>query len=157
MRRIGLLILLQVLLITGCSQLRDQFVSPEARVAGFQLVELGLFSGTAEVLLEVDNPNAYKLVADGLKYQVWLGGYSIADTQSERRIELPANETARVEIPLEFSYQGLYSAVQMMLETGEIGYRVEGAVSTHFIELPFSRSGQLRLRESSEGRSSPSI
>lgn len=146
-----------IIVLGGCSQLKQSFVSPEATVAGFRLTEIGLFSGKAEIELEVSNPNAYRLVADGLRYQVWLGGFSIADTRSDRRIELPANDRTRIEIPLEFSYQGLYSAVQSMMQTGVIGYRVEGAISTHFIELPFSQSGQFEVPKEEYSRSSPSV
>jgi hypothetical protein len=146
-----------MLLLVGCSQLKSQFVTPEARVAGFELVEMGLFSGRAEIALIVDNPNAFSLVANGLRYKVWLGEYPIADTRSDEKIDIPASDQALVKIPLEFSYQGLYSAVQSMLQTGEIAYRVEGAVFTPLIELPFSRSGQFMMPKGESGRSSPSI
>ena len=143
-----------LLMLGGCSQLKPELITPRVQVSGFQLVEMGLFGGKAEVALLVDNPNPIGFTATGLSYQVVLGGHTIADTYSERKIDIDASGKTLVSIPFEFNYQGLISGIQSMLETRELSYDIQGQVMTDWINLPFQRSGKLNLEVPSQERPS---
>ena len=133
------------ILLGGCSQLKPELITPKVQVSGFELVEMGLFGGKAEVVLLVDNPNPIGFTATGLAYQVVLGGHTIADTRSDRKIDIDASGKTLVSIPFEFNYQGLISGIQSMLETRELSYDIQGQVMTDWINLPFQRTGRLNL------------
>ena len=140
-----------LLVLTACSQFKPEMITPRVQVAGFELVEMGLFGGRAEVVLMIDNPNLVGFTATGLSYQVVLGGYTIADTQSDRKIDIDAAGNTLVSIPFDFNYQGLISGIQSMLESRELSYEIEGKVMTDWISLPFQRSGNLNLDIQPEG------
>jgi len=142
-----------LLVLTGCSQFKPEMITPKVQVSGFELVEMGLFGGRAEVVLMIDNPNPIGFTATGLSYQVALGGYTIADTQSDRKIDIDAAGKTLVSIPFDFNYQGLISGIQTMLERRELSYDVQGKVMTDWISLPFQRSGNLNLDMQPEGSS----
>lgn len=142
---------LLLLALSGCSQFKPEMLTPKVQVAGFELVEMGLFGGRAEVVLMVDNPNPIGFTATGLAYQVVLGGHTIADTLSEHEIEIDAAGKTLVTIPFDFNYQGLISGIQSMLETRELSYDIQGQVMTDWLNLPFQRSGKLSLEVPSDG------
>jgi LEA14-like dessication related protein len=134
-----------LLMLSACSQFKPEMITPQVQVAGFELVEMGLFGGTAEVVLAIDNPNPIGFTANGLAYQVVLGGHTIADTRSDRKIAIDAAGKTLISIPFEFNYQGLISGIQSMLESRELSYDIQGKVMTDWISLPFQRSGKLDL------------
>jgi LEA14-like dessication related protein len=101
----------------------------------------------------IDNPNPIGFTATGLSYQVELGGYTIADTQSDRKIDIDAAGKTLVSVPFDFNYQGLISGIQTMLERRELSYDIQGKVMTDWISLPFQRSGNLNLDMQPEGSS----
>jgi LEA14-like dessication related protein len=133
--------------LSGCAQIKPDMVTPRVSVADFQLVELGLFSGTAELGLVVDNPNPMGFKADGFSYRVLLGGTEIADTRSDQKLDIAASGETLVRVPIKFSYTGLLMGLQTMVDRQELSYEVSGKVFTRWMDFPFSKTDVLSLTQ----------
>lgn len=134
-------------LLSGCAQLKPDMITPRVSVADFQLLELGLFSGTAELGLVVDNPNPMGFKADGFSYRVLLGGTEIADTRSDQKLDIAASGETLVRVPIQFSYTGLLTGLQTMVDRQELSYEVSGKVFTRWMDFPFSKTDVLSLTQ----------
>ncbi len=129
---------------------------PEVRVAGVRLGGIGLEGGLLYVRLSVVNPNGFALEASGLTYDV-----ELAEPTSEGRrwidvtrgsyteeLRVGANDSAVIEIPVEFTYRGLGGAIRSIVGTGTVDYRVRGTVYLRepvSVEVPYSRTGTVTV------------
>jgi len=139
-------------LLPGCALF---FRAPEVRIVDLRVVEVGLRSGTAEVILEVDNPNRYSLEILGFDYLLEVGSSGqdprwdiLAQGVREESLRLPARSEERIVIQLPFRYSALGTAVGAWLRGGEVPYRVEGILRAKGPvgerNLPFQARGSLR-------------
>jgi LEA14-like dessication related protein len=153
--RVVLSVLLAVV-VTGCGS--SVFKQPEVVLEGVQIGGLGLRGGTLMVNLEVTNPNRFALNANQLNYELalrdpatpndttWVdfatGVYDVPFT-------VGAGETARVQIPVEFTYSGIGSAANSLLRSGTFTYRANGMVDVRTplgsYGVPFNRRGTVTL------------
>jgi LEA14-like dessication related protein len=140
-----------VLLSSACSL----FVrSPEVAIADVRVVGLGLTGGTAEILLEVNNPNRFGLevrefsylleVADPARPDRWdtLAAGITSDT-----VRLDRRSTSVVPLRIPFRYSALGTALRAWMQGGEIPYRLEGDIRARGAgiqrDLPFRSRGNL--------------
>jgi LEA14-like dessication related protein len=145
-------LLVAAALASGCMKVHE----PEVRLAGVRLAGIGLTGGTLQVRLQVVNPNRFALRADGLTYDLALGEpgseagdwIPFAQGTFPESLQVPARDSAIIDIPVEFSYRGVGGAIRSLLETGSFRYRVAGVVHvTGPIrrDLPYQRRGVVTL------------
>lgn len=143
---------LALTLLLGCSLIFEQ---PGIRVMGARVAAFGLTSGTAEILLEVDNPNGYGLEFRGAEYLV-----QVEDRQSSEgwqefsrgaladTVSLPSGDTVRITLSVPFQYRALGAAVGSLMSEGRVGYQVRGKAvvrgPTGEIEVPFRDTGVIQ-------------
>ncbi len=146
------LALVALLVLTGACAL---FVrSPEVAIADVRVVGLGLSGGTAEVLLEVDNPNRFGVevrefhyllqVSDPARPERW---DTLAVGVSADTVHLPRRAMTVVPLRIPFRYSALGTALRAWLAGGEVPYRLEGSVRARGSgiqrDLPFRSEGTL--------------
>jgi LEA14-like dessication related protein len=148
--------LLTVFALTLAAASCTPFRQPEVELASVRLAGLGLTGGTLNVRLQVANPNRYALRAQGLTYELALadpagGGEQwvpFAAGAFPDRIEVAGRDSAVIDIPVEFTYRGMGTAIRSMLEQGSFRYRVSGVVSVIGPvrrEIPYARRGVVTL------------
>lgn len=150
--RIGLFLALVVSssgVLSGCALF---FRSPTVEILDVRVVSLGFNSGTAEVVLEVENPNHYRLEVRELSYlleieqraNTWL---RLAEGLSSERVELPRRSSQRVTVRVPFDYGAVGAALRSWWNTGEVSYRITGDVKARGPggerDLPFRARGQM--------------
>jgi LEA14-like dessication related protein len=144
-----ILALVLPLFIGGCAAL---FRSPTVEIVDVRLVGLGLSSGTAEVTLEVDNPNLFRLEVREFSYLLEIEGSNdrwtrLAEGSSLERVELPRRSTEEVRLRVPFEYGGLGTALQSWWNTGQVNYRIAGDIRARGPggerDLPFRARGQM--------------
>jgi LEA14-like dessication related protein len=149
-----LLCLLPLLLATGgCGAF---YQAPEVRIVDLRLTGLGITSGTAELEVEVDNPNRFALEVRRLEYLIEVSDGRAGSNGEARwdtlavgvepdtvRVAGRSAETVTLRIP--FRYQALGVAFRSWLEGGDIPYRVVGEVRASgpvgTRDLPFRSEG----------------
>lgn len=150
--------LLAALLVMGLASCGRAFRQPEVTLESVRLGGLGLTGGTLLVDLEVVNPNRFALNADRLTYRLALRDpgeesdttwIDFSSGTHDEPFTVSAGDTARVQIPVEFTYAGLGSAANSLLRSGTFSYRATGVVDLRTplggYDVPFSKRGTVTL------------
>lgn len=124
---------------------------------------MGLTSATADVRVEVENPNWFELDLLGFAYELELedpgqdgeGGSAeptwvrLAEGHHDEALSVPAGETARLELEVPFGYEGMGAAVRSFLAQGTIPYRLQGDVEGRLLfwtlTFPFQAGGTIDM------------
>lgn len=129
---------------------------PEVQLVGVRLGSLGLQGGLLYVQVGVDNPNDFALQASGFTYKIELrepgeqgeAWTSLADGVFKNEVQVAARDSTVVEIPVEFRYSGVGTALRSILDTGTFNYRITGKVSVEKpirTDVPYQHSGTAAL------------
>lgn len=134
------------------------FRQPQVTLDNVRLGGLGLTGGTLLVSLEVINPNRFALNANELRYELSLSDpdeasdttwIPFAEGTYDQPFSVPSGDTARVQIPIEFTYAGIGSAANSLLRRGTFTYRARGTVDLRTplggYDVPFSKRGTVTL------------
>lgn len=139
--------LLAVLLgLTACAALvRPE--PPEVRLAGLAIDEIGLFEQRYRVTLRLENPNAFALDVEALRFDLALNGRAFAGGVSASGFELPANGSERAEVVVTSDLAAVLDLIGPWLrgEGGELRYTLAGEadLAGRPAPVPFQRSGRL--------------
>jgi LEA14-like dessication related protein len=133
MRRLALAVAASTTVaISGCSFLgRQAFEQPVVTLRDVRVRGLGITGGSLDVMLNVYNPNHFRLDATRLTYRVELAGDSIllASGALDSRFTVQETDSQVVTIPVSFTYAGVGAAGRSILATGAVDYRVLGDVT----------------------------
>lgn len=154
--RIGLGRALGVAALVGLAACMPRVEKPEVELIGVRLGGLGLDGGLVYVELNVVNPNGFALVADGLTYDLDMSDpgddgdrwVDVADGRFDDDFRVGARDTASVEIPVEFRYDGVGGLVRSVLSTGTFDYRLSGEVALDEplrTGVPYRREGTIAV------------
>ena len=102
------------------------FQEPHVRLEGVAVTGLGLSGGSLRVELDVYNPNPYDIRGARLTAELHLEDTRFGELQHERVFELTAESHTRLEIPMQFTWEGVGAAARGMLSRGSVPYRLEG-------------------------------
>lgn len=140
---------------SGCALF---FEEPTIRIAAVRVTGVGLTGATAEIGLEVDNPNDFSLDMMGVSYRLAFddgeggedGGEAwttVVEGESDETLTVPGEETSRVTLALPFGYEEVGRAVRSFLETGQLRYRLTGALRVDApvgeVRVPFDETGDV--------------
>ena len=122
------LLLAAVLVATaGCASLgRGAFREPIVTLQEMRLNGLGLTGGSLDVLLNVENPNGYRLDATRMTYKLYIETIPFGEGAVDQRISVDEKAKTTVRIPVNFTYNGIGAAGRALLNTGTVNYRVVG-------------------------------
>jgi LEA14-like dessication related protein len=131
----------------GCKSLaRQVFAQPVVEVKDVKVRSVGLQGGSLDVILDVYNPNEYRLDATGITYRVWVDSNEVATGQLEKLLTLSEKGRSEVVVPVDFTFAALQKAMQGLTRRGYVDYRVAGEFSmvTPFgkITRPYSGTGR---------------
>lgn len=136
------------LLVAGCSSLVQTLVQePKVSFNSVSVRDAKQEGATAVIALNIENPNGVSLTVDRLKYALELGGKPIASHEVLKIATIAAHATTKVEVPVPFRYDEVFSSVLDLISKGSAVYKVKGEASIGLFTLPFDHSGDLKLRE----------
>jgi LEA14-like dessication related protein len=114
------------------------FQRPTVELAAIDITGLGLQGGMLDLLLDVHNPNSYELRTTRVAAGIYLEGTHFGDAALTRASVLPAGETARIVVPVTFSWSGMGSGASGLLARGGVRYRLDGRLD---LDTPAGRRG----------------
>ncbi len=134
--------------VGGCSALGKQaFQQPVVKVADIKLTGVGLTGGSMDVLVDVQNPNDFRLDATRMTYKLVLDTVTFATGAVDSRFTVEGNKTAQVRVPVNFTYAGIGAAGRSLLNTGGVNYTVTGDVTVGTVvgnfTVPFTTNGRV--------------
>lgn len=111
----------------SCASLgRASFKEPIVTFKDARVTGLGVSGGSIEIVLDVYNPNHYRLEGTRLTYQVLVDSTRFGDGAYTTRFGVDEGKTNEVRLPLSFTYAGVGAAGRMLMQTGTVQYRVIG-------------------------------
>lgn len=112
---------------TGCASLgRQAFASPKVTFQEMRLNGLGLTGGSLDVVLNVENPNGYRLDATRMTYKLFIDTIPFGEGTVDQRLTVDEKSQTTVRIPVSFSYSGVGAAGRALIQNGTVPYRVTG-------------------------------
>jgi LEA14-like dessication related protein len=144
MRRI---LLAAVVAAAGCSALgRAAFKEPVVALRDVKVTGIGLNGGSLDVVLDVDNPNDFRLDATQLRYTVLVDTVQFATGTTSQHFTVEGKRTQQVHIPINFTYAGIGQAGRQLMNTGSVNYTVRGDVTVGSpvgnFTIPYSQTGR---------------
>lgn len=133
---------------SACASLgRSVFNEPVVTFKNVQINGLGLDGGSLDVVLNVYNPNGFKLDATRLTYRLLVGdSVPLGQGALDSRFTVQKNDSTEVRLPVTFTYRGLGAAGQQLIRSGTVSYRVQGDVTVTTplgnFTRPYDRTGQ---------------
>lgn len=123
----GLALGATVAVAAGCASLgRASFEEPLVTFKDARITGLGVTGGSLEVVLDVYNPNRFRLDGTRLTYRVLVDSTEFGEGEYTTRFGVDERSTSEIRLPLTFSYRGVGVAGRKLQETGTVEYRVVG-------------------------------
>lgn len=142
----------RILLVTavaaiGCSTLgKAAFRQPVVTLQDVKVTGIGLNGGSLDVVLNVENPNDFRLDATQMHYAVLVDTVPFANGTTTQQFTVEGKRSQQVHIPINFTYSGVGAAGRQLMNTGSVNYTVKGDVSVGSpvgnLTVPFSQTGR---------------
>lgn len=137
-----------VAVMPGCATLaRQAFANPVVTVKDVRVKGVGMQGGSLDLILDVYNPNEYRLDASRISYQVWVDSSQIATGEIEKLVTLTDKGNSEVVVPVNFTFASVQKALVHYAQRGSVDYRVTGdfTMKTPFgsITRPYTGAGRL--------------
>ena len=119
-----------VLLVAACATLRQamRFQEPQIQLQEINVTGFSLTGGTLDLVLDVYNPNDYRLRSTRLEVALDLEGTHFGDALIDRPLDLSPVNHSRVVVPVRFDWAGLSAGMRALLGRQSIHYTLGGAV-----------------------------
>ena len=136
--------------LAGCASLgRQAFAAPKVTFQEMRLNGFGLTGGSLDVLLNVENPNGYRLDATRMTYKLFIDTIPFGEGTVDQKLTVDEKSQTTVRIPVNFTYSGVGSAGRALIQTGTVPYRVVGdltvATPVGNFTRPYDMSGRYSI------------
>jgi LEA14-like dessication related protein len=119
---VGALATLGACSVLGRQALKEPVVTfKDAKITG-----LGITGGTIEIVLDVYNPNDFRLDGSKLTYKVLVDSVTFGDGEYTSRFIVDENDNTEIRLPFSFTYTGVGAAGRQLMQMGSVEYRVVG-------------------------------
>ena len=142
------LALVAVAVVSGCATLaRQAFANPMVTVKDVRVKGVGMQGGSLDLILDVYNPNEYRLDASRITYQLWVDSSQIATGEIEKLVTLTDKGNSEIVVPVNFTFASVQRALVHYAQRGSVDYRVTGdfTMKTPFgsVTRPYTGAGRL--------------
>jgi LEA14-like dessication related protein len=131
----------------ACSSVAKQsFLQPDVQVKDVKVTALGLTGGSVDVVLNVNNPNNFRLDASRLTYNLIIDTVRFASGSLDQRMTVESGQNLEVRVPVNFTYSGVGEAGRQLINMGSVPYRMTGDFTVATIlgnfTVPYDRAGR---------------
>jgi LEA14-like dessication related protein len=124
-----------IAMTAACAALgRSAFVTPVVAFKDVRLKGVGLEGGSLDLILDVYNPNDYRLDASRVTYTLFVDTTQVATGVVSKRVTLENRKNVEVTLPVTFTGRELMGAAALLMRSGSLDYRVAGEVT---VATPF--------------------
>lgn len=147
-RHLRLLLLLPLLLLTGCAALRPD--PPEVQLAGLTISDLSLSHANFLATLSVYNPNRAELEVEGLEFALFLDDIRFAAGKTAKVLLIPAEQSGQAALRLSTSFIDLFRISRRFNGRTEVPFRIAGEIRIGgpgftWITVPIESAGTIPL------------
>jgi LEA14-like dessication related protein len=134
MRRLTLVVGLAVSAASCAGFLRHEFGTPVVELKDVRVKGIGIEGGSLDLVLDVYNPNNYRLDASHLTYTLFVDTSAIATGEINKLVTLETKKKSEVILPVTFNTRELMGMAQALTRTGSLDYTVKGEMT---VATPF--------------------
>jgi len=144
-----LVVLLQLLLICGCSLLVKE---PQVTVTRTNIIGLDTAGADIECTLAVSNPNSYDLTLLGYTYDLRIMTLPLASGGLQEPTTIPADRQTDIRLPVRIKYSDLLEILKRRPDPDRIPYQIQARlqIGTPLGEMliPVNVSNTFKIPES---------
>ncbi|OQW48926.1 MAG: hypothetical protein A4S09_13245 [Proteobacteria bacterium SG_bin7] len=140
------ILLIFLLGLTGCSLF--SLKKPEVKMESLTVKKFTEREIDLNVTLEVKNPNSRDLEIDDLRYTFQLNDSAPFKQELGTDINVDANSTKKIELPMVVPTSSLVGAVFDMLVDKPLTYNFAGSLKVNGMHMTFNKSGNMPKRQS---------
>ncbi len=116
-------------LTSACAVVQQfTFEEPEIALAAVRVTGLDLAGGRLEIVLDVRNPNPYRIQGRQIEAEVQLEGVPFGEVARDAPWALPAQADTSLALRLEFGWAAVGAAARSLLDRSAVGYTLTGRV-----------------------------
>ena len=145
-----IIFIVSVFSFSGCSSnslgIKGIAEPPRVTVQDVRFENFTWQGGNAMFTLNVSNPNAFGLPLSGIDYSLSLNGVEVGKGASQQSLQIPAQQSRSVQFPLRLSFVNMATVLPGLVRQGTMQYQLRGSVQLPLFNIPFTRSGNTRLR-----------
>ncbi len=132
----------------GCRQMaRQAMANPVVEVKDVVVKGMGTQGGTLDVILNVHNPNEFRMDATKITYELFVDSGRVATGEISKLVTLEQRSRTDVTVPVNFTYDEVRAVLNKFMLNGVVDYEEKGqfTVVTPFGNLtrPYSGVGRL--------------
>lgn len=140
-------------LTSACATLgMRHFKEPVVTFKDVKVTGLGVAGGSMEIVLDVYNPNSFRLDGSRLTYKLMVDTVALGSGLYDTRFQVEKDQTSEIRLPFSFTYAGVGAAGRQLMQTGSVEYRVTGDVTVNTPIGAFTRPYDQRGRFNSMSR-----
>ena len=129
------LVVAALLAAAGCTGFwHHEFANPVVELRDVRVKGFGLLGGSLDIVLDVYNPNAYRLDASRVTYKLMVDTAQIASGAVDKLVTLDTRVKSEVVLPVSFTTRQLLGAAAALTRNGSVDYTVSGEVT---VATPF--------------------
>jgi LEA14-like dessication related protein len=130
------------------------FEKPELQFRGLRVNSIGLNGASIDIIVDVYNPNSYRLGVDRFSYDLAIENVHFGAGETDAPVSVEGRSRATVRLPLDLDWSRLGEVGRGALNTGSVNYGVSGemSVTTGFgkFRVPYTKSGRFSVLSNSE-------
>lgn len=131
----------------GCQSLVESVLEkPKIKFAAISIRNPTHDGATAVIAIDVMNPNAVAVVIDDVDFEFLLGGVLVTKSTVGKKTRLEPKAESRVEIPIPFLYNQIFTSVLDLFQKGRAAYKITGEARVGILTIPFDHSGDVKIR-----------
>jgi LEA14-like dessication related protein len=140
-----------LVLTTACAGLvAPMLKEPSVDLEGAELVRFNLQQADLLFDFRVDNPNGVNLPLAGIDYELFWNGTRLLEGAQDRRIDIAAHGTSRVELPVTVRYEDLIAAFRGLRDRRRSDYQIRAGFLFDVpllgrVRVPVEEAGDLAL------------
>jgi hypothetical protein len=112
------------------------FYRPVVGLRSVRFVGAGMTGGTMDLVLNVYNPNDYRLVSPRIAYRVMVDDNEIGRGVYDSDATVLPADSVSLRVPVDVEYSSVGRGARAMLGNGSVNYRVLGHI---YVDTPYGR------------------
>ena len=135
--------------LLGCAGLGNALKDPDIELERVVVRDVGVRGGNLDLLVGVENPNAFDLRGTGVRLGFDVEGSHVGDVRFSDDFSVDRGGRTTLTLPLAFEWAGVGSALRSALSHGDIPYEMRGELTLQTPwgaqSVPFTRQGRVPL------------
>ena len=121
---------------------------PHVRLVAVRRVTLHGHQATLDLVLRVENPSAWQVALNDIRFRCSFNGTATATGHSTGVLDLPAHGAADVPVRVDIDSNALLAVLASLPPDGVVHYRLDGSaeISSTMLRIPFHDQGSVMLR-----------